>query len=690
MNICNEVQANNRYSRQLPSRAAVSIVQRYNQATMISYTHTPLPAKSTGFASRLLHLQPGAFVDVIEVELEPVSFSTHGSDTPKYEAISYVWGPVLPDEPKIRIKNKDDLVDAQPRYLTVRENLRCALQHLRSESAVRTLWIDAICINQEDESEKSQQVANMGSIYELAERVVIWFGPTVDGSDQVIALLNKLAKLARYDFRKDLLSWAAGDAPPKDLAFSEKDLESLVLGVSNAWFDRVWTLQELGLANPDAAVIQWGPHSVPFCHLQTAVIVYQSFFVDNEAHPAALRRSWSARRGKVLIFLMARFYLGLDFGPAMEAVRYRDCHDPRDRIYATLRICKPNLAVIPNYHPSFTAAALYQEVCLRQLQEEGADILGSCEWPNHMDGLPSWVPNWHAKRVVHATFMGHSSGLLRNRYRQERPGELICWGHKFAEIDDLFDLGLSPASSDEAVCSAVQKLLRWVANDFELDFNALTQIALALFPEGILEYTWPLDVDPSNGLVPFTEALGFLRGFVSADQDMTVKEDSKEEQSHEVSPLVARCIRERFTGRCFIKTSSSAFGSIISSAKVGDQLFAMPGCRYSIVLRHFSEKKFRLIGSGFVTSNMGGEALLGSLWGMREVRLTLEGGYGYIGMLGGRPFRSDPRIEKLYSTTEAGAGVRAGDSIVISDMYRAVTVDVLREHGIAVEEITLC
>ncbi|KAJ2958454.1 hypothetical protein NQ176_g11179 [Zarea fungicola] len=140
---------------------------------MIAYTHPPLPAKSTGFASRLLHLQPGAFADVIEVELEPVSFSIHGSDAPKYEAISYVWGPALPDEPQIRIKNKDDPVDEQPRYLAVRENLRCALQHLRSESAVRTLWIDAICINQEDESEKSQQVAHMGSIYELAERVVI-------------------------------------------------------------------------------------------------------------------------------------------------------------------------------------------------------------------------------------------------------------------------------------------------------------------------------------------------------------------------------------------------------------------------------------------------------------------------------------------------------------------------------------
>ncbi len=654
---------------------------------MLPYAHLPLAANSNCFASRLLHLLPGAFADSIEVELESVSIWGNGSNSPKYEALSYVWGPLLPDEPRICVKNNGDPANAPPRYLTVRENLRSALQHLRSESAVRTLWIDAICINQQDECEKSHQVAHMGSIYELAERVVIWFGPAVGGTDACIALLSKLAKMARYKFRKDLLSWTTGDSPPKDLAFTEKDLESLVLGVSNTWFDRVWTLQELGLANPDTAVIQWGAQSVPFVHLQTAIIVYQSCFVDNDSYSAILRRNWSARRGNILIFLMAKFYLALDFGSAMETIRYRDCHDPRDRIYAALRICRPNLDVVPNYRPSFTAAVLYEEVCIRQLQD-GVDLIGSCEWPNGMSGLPSWVPNWHARRVGHANLMGHSSGLLRNRYRQDCPGELICWGRKFADITDVIDLGLSLASSDKDVCVAVQKLLRWIAKDFVLDLNALTEVAFALFPEGILETTWPLDVDPANGLVPIAEALRFLRSLQPSDREQG-GDDMKEQSALQISPLVARCIRERCTGRCFIKTSPGSVGSVINSAQAGDQLFALPGCRYSIILRHFSGTKFRVIGSGLVASNMAGEALLGPIWGLREVRLTLEGGYGYVGILGGGPFRSDPRIERLYSATEAGAHVRAGDSVVISEMYQAVTIDVLQNNGVALEEITL-
>ncbi|OAA69876.1 Heterokaryon incompatibility [Cordyceps fumosorosea ARSEF 2679] len=637
---------------------------------------------------------PGAFADDIHVELEPVSIPSDGSNLPRYEALSYVWGTVLPEEPKILVKDRDEPADAQPRYLTVRENLRCALQHLRSESAVRTLWIDAICINQDDEVEKSTQVAHMGSIYELAERVVIWFGPAVDGSAEVVALLSKLALLARYDFRKDLLSWTTGDAPPEDLMFAGKDLESLILGVSNTWFDRVWTLQELGVTDPDMAIIQWGPQTVPFVHLQTAIIVYQSFYVDRDqdrdGSTAALRRRWSARRGNVLIFLMARFFLGFDFDSAMETVRYRDCYDPRDRIYAVLRLCRPRLDVVPDYGPACTAAALFERVCLRQLQD-GVDLLGSCEWPNGMAGLPSWVPNWHAKRAVHAYFVGHSLGLLRNQYRQETPGELICWGNKFADITDVLDLRLSPASSNADVCAAVEKVLTWVTKDVAIDLNVLTHVAFALFPEGILEFTFPMDVDPANGLVPMREAFNFLRSFLPGDQQNTGEEDAKKTGPHQVSPLIARCIRERFTGRCLVKTSSGSFGSVLNSATVGDQIFALPGCRHSIVLRHVKEKRFRVVGSGFVTSNMAGEGLLGPLlgMGMREVRLTLEGGFGYVGFFGGRPFRTDARIEMLYSKTEAGAGVRPGDQVLIADMYKAVTVDVLRKNGVELEEITL-
>jgi hypothetical protein len=56
------------------------------------------------------------------------------------------------------------------------ENLFQALRHLRQPSASRMLWIDAICINQSDISERNQQVQQMADVYTRAHRVIAWIG----------------------------------------------------------------------------------------------------------------------------------------------------------------------------------------------------------------------------------------------------------------------------------------------------------------------------------------------------------------------------------------------------------------------------------------------------------------------------------------------------------------------------------
>jgi hypothetical protein len=59
----------------------------------------------------------------------------------------------------------------------VTENLAVALRSLRQRESARTLWIDAICINQTDNSEKDIRVAAMGAVYESAGTVIVWAGP---------------------------------------------------------------------------------------------------------------------------------------------------------------------------------------------------------------------------------------------------------------------------------------------------------------------------------------------------------------------------------------------------------------------------------------------------------------------------------------------------------------------------------
>ena len=71
-------------------------------------------------------------------------------------------------------------------------NLGSALRHLRNEKRPRSLWIDAICINQKDLEERGSHVSVMAGIYRCAELVLIWLGEQKNHSSEVIQGLHDL------------------------------------------------------------------------------------------------------------------------------------------------------------------------------------------------------------------------------------------------------------------------------------------------------------------------------------------------------------------------------------------------------------------------------------------------------------------------------------------------------------------
>jgi hypothetical protein len=107
--------------------------------------------------------------DSIQCALEHASLD----DKPEFQALSYTWG----DASRVRKITLNGAV------VTVTENLELALRHLQSGSLVKRLWVDAICINQQDDHERSAQVQQMRTIYESASLVIVWLGPAADDSD---------------------------------------------------------------------------------------------------------------------------------------------------------------------------------------------------------------------------------------------------------------------------------------------------------------------------------------------------------------------------------------------------------------------------------------------------------------------------------------------------------------------------
>ena len=132
---------------------------------------------------RVLSLEAGKPSYPIRCQVHHVKLS----QVPNYEALSYMWGPHV-------LKT----ISLGGQSFPVRENLWQASFHLRLDNSNRILWLDAICINQNDESERNHQVTQMGQIFSRASRVLAWLG--LDDPNTYIALetLKRVAKAPKF------------------------------------------------------------------------------------------------------------------------------------------------------------------------------------------------------------------------------------------------------------------------------------------------------------------------------------------------------------------------------------------------------------------------------------------------------------------------------------------------------------
>jgi hypothetical protein len=167
-------------------------------------------------------------------------YSSEGPENEfKYEALSYVWGS-QENPAAIQLNGRDY-------YVT--KNLEAALQQLRSPDAVRVLWMDAICINQTDVTEKNVLVRLMHRVYSEVSGVIAWLGRADGSSNHVMRLVKKNIK----DCDSARVAW-----------LQSRDMLEDVLAIAKLferdYWSRLWVLQETALAKK----VTWmcGTHSV--------------------------------------------------------------------------------------------------------------------------------------------------------------------------------------------------------------------------------------------------------------------------------------------------------------------------------------------------------------------------------------------------------------------------------------------
>ncbi|CAJ0545233.1 Ff.00g087060.m01.CDS01 [Fusarium sp. VM40] len=360
-----------------------------------------------------------------------------------YNALSYTWGApriIMTDEEKDAKRSilmNEQIVDVQP-------NLYDALHELQTACEGIPIWIDALCINQSDDSERSAQVSVMNQIYGKAKRVIVWLGkpyPELEagikaaerlGTESVPHILRMLGTQT-WDFTYDmsLMPKFYGMGP-----LNEEEVIGLFHLLSCRWFARVWVIQEVSLA--EDIVVMCNQKFTPFdCVGLTATFLHYSglelalMYSVTREHPAyplmlsmniyqserlQLLREWCKGEASMWSDVLST----IDFGAGLAQEHQKsssmlmlrllfstfgfEATDPRDIVYGMGGILKhmaseQGLPVASAFEPNYATKAkdLFTDVsrniiettdslvCLTILKDFSA---------RQTPGLPSWAMDY--------------------------------------------------------------------------------------------------------------------------------------------------------------------------------------------------------------------------------------------------------------------------------------------------------
>ncbi|KAG4435233.1 hypothetical protein IFR05_009288 [Cadophora sp. M221] len=250
----------------------------------VRYQFQPLGADED---IRVLTLEPGLRADVAQgrPKADPVrctlvpsalpsTQAAPGTRTLRYEALSYYWGQ---DDDNVPItitvyrptSAQPSILNITQKTFWIRPNLHAALVELRSSKKPVNLWVDALCINQEDDVEKAAQVSRMNEIYSEASNICIWLG--VGEMDPETSEVNPDGTKQTFEFIGDMLSLKRLDTLIIDPSVAGRWLAFVEL-MRNRWFSRRWVVQELALAKQ--ATVHYGQQVMQWSDFADAVALF--------------------------------------------------------------------------------------------------------------------------------------------------------------------------------------------------------------------------------------------------------------------------------------------------------------------------------------------------------------------------------------------------------------------------------
>lgn len=368
---------------------------------------------------------------------------------PKYDCLSYTWGDPMSRDlyPPDALQNEMSAIcDKQIRHadgsiIRVTENLVQALKRLAEFGYVSSLdsptpqylWIDAICINQGDNVEKSSQVAMMDVIYSHAETVVVWLGEEDFHTAGALKTMNALAEVDFNTFEQqpyfdDYDAFTAYDTLIEaGKTFSFPNIEAgewrdYAAFLQRKWFERIWVLQEKVFAKKTEVFV--GPHKLSWNYIiEAASVLKQSglanplqalylFAIDGYDYyrNGTVSRLFEDRLNNYQIF--ADIFQSSTAPTKLETLLYYskrlNATQPLDHVYAILGIwnsMRDESLGLERIQVDYTASIsdVYAGATVLAIRESGnLGMLSLVESRPCLTApdLPSWVPDYSQKAGI--------------------------------------------------------------------------------------------------------------------------------------------------------------------------------------------------------------------------------------------------------------------------------------------------
>lgn len=431
---------------------------------------------------RLLYLTGAeAILSPIHIQLQEYAFE----DRPEYETVSYAWGGEDGDSTLCR----PVYVGAFWDVILVTDNCSALLHYLRPRKGCRVVWLDAICINQADNVEKSAQISRMGDIYANGERVVVYFGQDLIQPPRG-RLFRPRVECQSQDTSDKVRTAEFFTTCAENAGVSQNQL------LERRYLARIWIVQELVLSRK--ALFPFGGTDILCdCDLATHLL-----FLRTTGQLTGAFAGWGS------------------FSRLLKATSHCQSSDPRDRIYGLLSLYRPAHG-FPKVNSDYSLS--WRDCWLgigayMILVEQNLALLTHAVGATHPLYLPSWVPNIQRTESwpVGSTAVDSYSDM-RRRWRNGAPQQ---WATEFV----LFSINYRYWTPQA-----------WESSEWwEQESHRLVYPTTTLYSESLKSAS----VDPSNGAFQLQALRVFER-----PQRLTAETDE--------NGLTSICIRGSSTGATF-------------------------------------------------------------------------------------------------------------------------------------------